>query len=1142
LRLAGRILAWVAGIPVALLGVLYVVLLITPIPLPFLGTQVRNVIAGSMPEGSGIELGEMALALENYTWPVIQFTPVVYTDKISGARITMEGLHVGFSPIRALWGQPGATVTVVKPYIQVNQDLFGPRLVSFDIVPGENGAPPTVRILEGEDAFPEVDLSPEGVDLTGEMPPSALQMRSDNDWLIYNLEGAEKGIASIVEQANNGSFSRLIIKDARLDMNDALYGLFRTFNDINIDIAPNPSGTVVEGKFTTDFGGTVMNGILERVLEDDGKTSRLKASVTNLDLASFMPMVDDKDGMMALVGPTAVSIDVGFEAATGKIKDGLFHLDLTGTDIRVEDDYFPVATSIMEIRWEPHIGQFTMADTQMTIGKSTGYMSGVFKLGIDELYGPTVSMSVQARDVSIWSENGAPESPFAKIAFSGWSAPLYGATGIDQFVAEKADGAQIASTGRVDMVKRGMGFDMTIAGDGVTADDLKRLWPYFVSPDARDWFVKNIVGGKLKRSSMRYSFPVGTLPAEGEEPKALPKNAISIDIVGEGVKIVPVEGMSPIEIEGETRFEMRDASLTAAADGATIETEGGRIAIANFGFKMTSETPGETIMELSGDLSSGIPALVALAKEQQPDLLKNDDLPIDVASLAGKLSLSLVSTIVMEDGAEEPKSLDYAVNGIVQDFGSTEKLDNHEIANGQLSFVASQQGFDLRGQAEVDGLPAEIVLQGKLEENAPPPTMYLSAELDAADFKKMGFDISEFVTGKIKFVAKPMPDTSIQIAVDVTDASVNIKDLGISKAAGVKGSLQAAVHQKGDTTDVTHIDIGFGDVKLQGSLGFDTKKNELLSAEFSSFAMSPGDAAQISVTPVRGGIEVRVRGDQLDLKPMLKRFFDLAGESTGGPQATALGDTTVVLDIELQRALGFYATTAYNVDIDLAMRGDKIQRASLSAQFGDSRALSVTTNQTPEGRTMTMAFNDLGTVLRLLNVYPNLQGGQGTLVMQTIDAQNVDNGQFILRNFAIVDEANLQQMVGNAAQSRGARGDMVFKSGQLDFVRRKDRIEITEAVLAGDSVGGTARGTIYTDARQYDISGTYVPLFGLNSVFQKLLGPLGGREGEGLLGVTFAIRGPLDKPDFQINPISALAPGAFRRMFEFRQKEIPDAQ
>ena len=48
-------------------------------------------------------------------------------------------------------------------------------------------------------------------------------------------------------------------------------------------------------------------------------------------------------------------------------------------------------------------------------------------------------------------------------------------------------------------------------------------------------------------------------------------------------------------------------------------------------------------------------------------------------------------------------------------------------------------------------------------------------------------------------------------------------------------------------------------------------------------------------------------------------------------------------------------------------------------------------------------------------------------------------------------------------------------------------------------MGGTMRGTIYTEQNQYDLAGTYVPLFGLNNVFQKLpiFGPLlGGREGE----------------------------------------------
>ena len=87
---------------------MYAVLLITPIPLPFVSSQVRNLVLNSMPSGSRLELGDMALALEGFVWPVIQFKPVTYTDVKTGGTVSMDALHVGFSPLRALVGQPGA--------------------------------------------------------------------------------------------------------------------------------------------------------------------------------------------------------------------------------------------------------------------------------------------------------------------------------------------------------------------------------------------------------------------------------------------------------------------------------------------------------------------------------------------------------------------------------------------------------------------------------------------------------------------------------------------------------------------------------------------------------------------------------------------------------------------------------------------------------------------------------------------------------------------------------------------------------------------------------------------------------------------------------------------------------------------------
>ncbi len=481
-----------------------------------------------------------------------------------------------------------------------------------------------------------------------------------------------------------------------------------------------------------------------------------------------------------------------------------------------------------------------------------------------------------------------------------------------------------------------------------------------------------------------------------------------------------------------------------------------------------------------------------------------------------------------------------SINGVVQDFGSTAPVQGHSIADGQLTFLASQAGYKVTGQAQVDGIPADIVIDGKLEKDAPPPELLLSATLDASDLKKMGFDASEFLSGPIKFVAKPMPDGSLQMAVDVERAALSIKDLGITKAAGVPGSARAAIKIEGDKIDVSQIEVGFAGVKLAGNLELDAKKG-LQTAEFSSFALSEGDNAQMSLAPIDGGYKLKLTGEQLDMKPMLQRFFSLSGDSTGGPQATAVNQT-IAVDVQLKRALGFYRTTAFNVDLDLVLRGSDIQRVNLQANLGGDRNVSVTTNSTPDGKGMVVAFNDLGTLLRLMNIYPNVEGGDGTLVLDTIRDEKIDRGKFVVRRFAIVDEDNVAQILGNHQESRAmiARSNKLgFRSAEVDFIRRKDRVEITDAVLAGDTVGGTARGFIYTDRRQYDLSGTYVPLFGLNNAFGKLLGPFAGRKGEGLFGVTFAIQGPLDKPDFKINPMSALVPGAFRRMFEYRAREIP---
>jgi hypothetical protein len=69
------------------------------------------------------------------------------------------------------------------------------------------------------------------------------------------------------------------------------------------------------------------------------------------------------------------------------------------------------------------------------------------------------------------------------------------------------------------------------------------------------------------------------------------------------------------------------------------------------------------------------------------------------------------------------------------------------------------------------------------------------------------------------------------------------------------------------------------------------------------------------------------------------------------------------------------------------------------------------------------------------------------------------------------------------------------------------------------------------------LRGTFVPAYALNNMFGRLpiVGLfLGGGSNEGLLGITYQVVGSPQSPVLQVNPMSAVAPGFLRKLFEFR--------
>jgi hypothetical protein len=105
----------------------------------------------------------------------------------------------------------------------------------------------------------------------------------------------------------------------------------------------------------------------------------------------------------------------------------------------------------------------------------------------------------------------------------------------------------------------------------------------------------------------------------------------------------------------------------------------------------------------------------------------------------------------------------------------------------------------------------------------------------------------------------------------------------------------------------------------------------------------------------------------------------------------------------------------------------------------------------------------------------------------------------------------------------------------MPFRVKGDIVNVHDASATGPSIGITADGYIDRANNQVALQGAMAPAYGINSILGNI--PLVGdvfvsKKGEGLFGITFSLRGNIDNPQLSMNPLSALAPGIFRRVFE----------
>jgi hypothetical protein len=665
-----------------------------------------------------------------------------------------------------------------------------------------------------------------------------------------------------------------------------------------------------------------------------------------------------------------------------------------------------------------------------------------------------------------------------------------------------------------------------MAATRMNSEALKKLWPTFVAPKVRDWFNEHLTSGNIERLTVAVNAPFETLKASGPP---LPDDGLTIDALATNCLIRPVAGLPALhDADLAVRIVGRNAQI--ALGKAVADLPSGRKLVMSSGlFEVPDTAPRQPPARVRFKLDGPVPAAAELL--QMDRLREPSGTPFDPATTRGTMS-ALVALAMPLKPDLPPGSTNYAITVDALNFSADRLIMGQKVESADLKISANNRGFALKGDVKIGGAPASLEYRKLRGDDT--ADIHIQGMLDETVRNNLGLDPSGTISGGVPIdVAGRIGTTSERdgrfvVQADLTPTQIDGFLPGWVKQAGKPARATFTVLTKPQSTRVEDLLIEGAGSGVRGVIDLDGS-GEVQSANFPSYGFSDGDRASLKIDRLSDGtLRAVMRGDTYDGRGFLKTMAAPAKTAPKRPPAD------VDLDMKLGAVLGHNGEALRSVELKMSRRNGEIRSLGLMAKLGRNGALTgELRGRTGARQVVQLESSDAGALFRFADVYSRMNGGQMTTVMDAPTSSNpIQLGTVSVRNFAVHDESQLERAAGNQAQRNN---NMAFSGMKVDFTRSPGRIALRDGVVRGPVLGGTIDGIIDYAEDEVHLRGTLIPLYGANNLLGQLpiVGLFLGGEKEGLVGVTYEVVGKPAVPVLHVNPLSALAPGLLRKVFEF---------
>jgi hypothetical protein len=418
-------------------------------------------------------------------------------------------------------------------------------------------------------------------------------------------------------------------------------------------------------------------------------------------------------------------------------------------------------------------------------------------------------------------------------------------------------------------------------------------------------------------------------------------------------------------------------------------------------------------------------------------------------------------------------------------------------------------------------------------------TILDSALLAEAGYNKFGLGKSR---APLNLMIKGIPgQADITLRAGLDELALALPAFGWSKPPGVPGQVSLALTLRGGKMMIGHVAAN-----APGLLIAAQGEGDAIMA--SAFDIGRSRASGKITPPHRPGAPwlIALAGPVLDLSGAVAQAASSKAPGSGAVRQGRAKPVPWRLRAAFDRLILRKHINGLVSALHLRAAGSGTQIAALraTALLAASHHLEISLLPARSGRILHVATSDAGALLQAFGIAGTVAGGRLELAAHYLNGALAGRALmtgFRLRHAPLIGKVLQGMTLYGLAEATSGPG-LAFSRLVAPFSLAHQVLTIKDGRAFSASLGVTMAGQVDFARKDYNLGGTIVPAYALNSLPGRI--PVLGRlfragKGSGVFSARYTVDGPFAGPHIVINPLAALAPGIFARIFG---SGPPDAQ